>query len=184
MVNKFYSQEYLDILQAEHSKGEWGRRGGGMYSTIYKLLIENKTTTFLDYGSGHGSLKKALDEHYPNQFNVIEYDPGIPEKNIKPEPCGFVTCIDVLEHIEEDFVDNVLDDLQRVTEDVLFLTVSTRKAVRVLRGKGYSMNAHVTVKPPHWWIEKIYSRFDLISFNGGQSEIQFLLKSLNNGSST
>lgn len=176
MVNKFYSQEYLDIIQAEHSKGEWGRRGGGMYKRIHKLLQQNNLTSFLDYGSGHGSLRKALEQDFPGEYNVIEYDPGIPEKNVIPEPCEFVTCIDVLEHIEKEYVDNVLDDLKRVTSNILYLTISTRQANRVLRGKGYAINAHVTVEPPHWWIEKIHSRFKIISFSGGESEVEFLLQ--------
>jgi len=176
MINKFYSEEYLAMLRNEHSKGEWGLRGGGMYKKIHKLLTQYNTTTFLDYGCGHGSLRKALEKDFSGIYNVIEYDPGIVEKSNIPEPCDFVTCIDVLEHIEEQYVDNVLDDLKRVTSNILYLTVSTREANRVLRGKGYALNAHVTVRPPHWWMEKIQSRFNIINFSGQGSEVEFLLQ--------
>ena len=180
MVNKFYSQDYLDILQKEHLKGEWGRRGGDMFSTVHKLLTQNNITEFLDYGSGHGSLRKALDKNFPDLYTVHEYDPGITGKEGLPDPSEFVTCIDVLEHIEESYVDNVLDDLKRVTQETLLLTISTRPAVRRLKGKDYEINAHVTVKPLHWWYEKIYQRFNVLHFEGSASEIEFILKANGN----
>ena len=42
------------------------------------------------------------------------YDPAFPEYG-EPRGADLVCCIDVLEHIEPDLLDNVLDDLARIT---------------------------------------------------------------------
>jgi hypothetical protein len=69
-----------------------------------------------------------------------------------------VACIDVLEHIEPHLLDNVLDDLRRVTRDLLFVTVDCGPAVKVLPD---GRNAHLIQQPPSWWLPKLMSRFDL-----------------------
>jgi hypothetical protein len=69
-----------------------------------------------------------------------------------------VTCIDVLEHIEPDCLDNVLDDLERLAEVLVFLTIHTGPAAKVLSD---GRNAHLTQQPIEWWLPKIWNRFDL-----------------------
>ena len=49
----------------------------------------------------------------------------LPELSAAPQPCAFVVCIDVLEHIEPELLGNVLDDLQRVTAGLGVFTVHT-----------------------------------------------------------
>ena len=67
----------------------------------------------LDYGAA--SLGKTLEEIFKRPLKIHHYDPAMPEWSEPPAPCNFVACIDVLEHIEPDLLDNVLDDLKRVT---------------------------------------------------------------------
>jgi hypothetical protein len=73
-------------------------------------------------------------------------------------PAQMVCCIDVLEHIEPEFVDNVLDDLHRLTEALLFCTICTVPALKTLPD---GRNAHVTVRPIKWWMDKLFDRFDV-----------------------
>ena len=82
--------------------------------------------------------------------------------NYAPAPCVFVACIDVLEHIEPALLDNVLDDLQRVTVGVGVYTVHTGAALKVLSD---GRNAHLIQKPPAWWLPKLLDRFELATFN-------------------
>lgn len=79
-----------------------------------------------------------------------------------PQPCGFVACICALEHIEPPLLDNVLDDLKRVTADVGVFTVHTQPAVKVLPD---GRNAHLIQQPPAWWLPKFLERFELANFN-------------------
>jgi hypothetical protein len=95
-------------------------------------------------------------------LSIHHYDPAIPEWSTPAQPCNFVACIDVLEHIEPALLDNVLDDLQRVTAGVGIFTVHTGPAVKFLTD---GRNAHLIQKPPAWWLPKFLDRFELASFN-------------------
>jgi hypothetical protein len=89
------------------------------------------------------------------------YDPAIPEWAAPAKPCGLVACIDVLEHIEPLLLDNVLDDLQRVTLGVGVFTVHTSAAVKVLPD---GRNAHLIQEGASWWLPKFIQRFELARF--------------------
>lgn len=114
----------------------------------------------LDYGAGKGRLGQSLDVNHP--VTVTLYDPGIPGIDEPPEPKDLVCCIDVLEHIEPEYLDAVLDDLKRVTKKVGFFTIHTGPAVKVLSD---GRNAHLTQQGPEWWLPKIMERFDLHAYN-------------------
>lgn len=116
----------------------------------------------LDYGAGKGRLAFALDEILAEPLKIYHYEPAIPEWSQSPAPCALVTCIDVLEHIEPALLDNVLDDLQRLTESFGFFTVHTGPAGKVLPD---GRNAHLTQQPASWWMPKFLDRFDLATFN-------------------
>ena len=90
------------------------------------------------------------------------YDPGVPEYADLPKPSQMVVCIDVLEHIEPELLDNVLDHLEELTEEVLFATIHTEPAGKVLPD---GRNAHLIQKPPEWWLPKIMERFTLKGYN-------------------
>ncbi|MGB5630948.1 MAG: hypothetical protein WBM57_16390 [Woeseiaceae bacterium] len=86
------------------------------------------------------------------------YDPGVPEYSDPPSPAEMVVCIDVLEHIEPEMLDNVLDHLEELTEKFLFATVHTGPAGKILPD---GRNAHLIQKPPTWWLPKFMDRFEL-----------------------
>ena len=73
-----------------------------------------------------------------------------------------MACIDVLEHIEPELLDNVLDDLQRVVLHVGVFTVHTGAALKVLAD---GRNAHLIQRSPAWWLPKFMERFELVAFN-------------------
>ena len=59
-------------------------------------------------------------------------------------------------------LDNVLDDLKRVTIGVGVFTVHTGPAIKFLTD---GRNAHLIQQPPSWWLPKFMSRFDLVPFS-------------------
>jgi hypothetical protein len=75
-----------------------------------------------------------------------------------PSPAQMVCCIDVLEHIEPDKLEDVLDHLEELTEEILFCTVTTAPARKTLSD---GRNAHLIVKPMSWWLPKIMERFSV-----------------------
>jgi 2-polyprenyl-3-methyl-5-hydroxy-6-metoxy-1,4-benzoquinol methylase len=168
-VSNLLSEEYREQLEQIHSSTKWGATARGKWKQIVKIAESIEEINILDYGAGQGGFKKKLQEEIPNTYNVIEYEPGRKELSASPEPQNYVICIDVLEHVEPELVDNVLDDLKRVTLKRGFFTVSTRLAHRKLPD---GRNAHLTVEPIEWWKDKINKRFNILKFapyeNGGE----------------
>jgi hypothetical protein len=66
--------------------------------------------------------------------------------------------VDVLEHIEPEYVDAVFDHLEDLTEVVLFATIHTVPAKKELSD---GRNAHLTVQPMEWWLPKFLERFSI-----------------------
>src|SRR5206468_6026363 len=92
---------------------------------------------------------------------IHRYDPAIPQWSRPPAPCRFVVSIDVLEHIEPDLLDNVLDDLRRVTAGAGLFSVHTGPAQKILAD---GRNAHLIQQPASWWLPQFMSRFELSTF--------------------
>jgi hypothetical protein len=152
------SEQYRDEQTALHAKGNYGT-ASLQYGQIVSALVEGTgAKTLLDYGCGSmQNLKKVLD----CDVMYLGYDPAIPEFSVK-EPCDLVVCIDVLEHIEPELLDNVLDDLLMLTGKWGFFTVHTGPAKKVLSD---GRNAHLIQKPAEWWLPKITQRWDLWKFD-------------------
>lgn len=104
--------------------------------------------TALDFGSGKGTLAKAIGERFP----IAEYDPAIPGKDETPEPAELVICTDVLEHIEPVHLNAVLRELARLSQRKLFFNIALREASKTLPD---GRNTHLIVKPAEWWREKL-----------------------------
>ena len=156
MNKSLISDEYRAMITKIHSSTIWGRTAANKHPHILKYAAVLNTTTMLDYGAGCGGLKSILEEKFPGVFTVIEYEPGRVECSAPPSPQSYVVCVDVLEHVEPEMIDNVLDDIQRVTLSGAYVTIATCKAFKVLPD---GRNAHLIVETYDWWIEKIKSRF-------------------------
>ena len=132
----------------------------GIASTYFAPIVDDVITQFkindlLDYGAG----KLRLRDSIKSEVNYTAYEPSNPEYADTPEPTEFVTCIDVLEHIEPELFDNVLNELQRVTLKYGFFTIHTGPALKTLPD---GRNAHLIQQPYTWWQPKIKDRFEII----------------------
>ena len=76
-----------------------------------------------------------------------------------PRTAELVCCIDVLEHIEPNFVDNVLHDLERITENLGFFSIHMGPAEKILPD---GRNAHIIQKPASWWLPIISKYFEVV----------------------
>lgn len=152
------SDEYRKLNNKLHQDNPTYGMGGGKHSdTVIKLaktLItpENQFVRVLDYGCGKGMLAKSLP------FSINEYDPAVQGKDESPSPADLVVCSDVLEHIEPDKLNFVLDDLKRVTKQIGYFVISTRKAVKTYAN---GSNAHLIVQGKDWWEKKIAKFFSI-----------------------
>jgi hypothetical protein len=161
MSKPLISEAYRAQQRKLHENPSYGVASLEFAPLVAKIVQENGIREVLDYGAGKGRLGQRLAELLAPPPVVRHYDPAIPEWAATPAPCAFVACIDVLEHIEPELLDNVLDDLQRLTLQSGFFTVHTGPAVKRLDD---GRNAHLIQQPYDWWLPKLMDRFELFAF--------------------
>ena len=156
------SEDYRKMQQQLHENPNYGVASVQLAPLVAQVIEAAGAHELLDYGAGKGRLGIALKDYIQRPLTIHHYDPAIPAWSAPPAPCGLVACIDVLEHIEPALLDNVLDDLKRVTADVGVFTVHIGPAAKVLPD---GRNAHLIQQPPAWWLPKFLERFELANFN-------------------
>ena len=156
------SDAYRDMQATLHEDPSYGIASKHYAPIVASAMQSIGADELLDYGAGKGRLGKALQKQLERPLRIHHYDPAIPEWSAAPDPCAFVACIDVLEHIEPPLLDNVLDDLRRVTAGIGILTVHTDPARKILPD---GRNAHLILQPREWWLERLKARFDIVAFN-------------------
>jgi len=156
------SEEYRKQQQELHRNPDYGVASVKYARLVADVAVAQGATELLDYGAGKGRLGHALKPLLPGPLTIHHYDPAIPEWAGEPRPCRLVACIDVLEHIEPEYVYNVVDDLKRVVAGHGVFTVATGPAEKVLDD---GRNAHLVQKPASWWLPLFMERFELVAFN-------------------
>ena len=149
LISPGYLKEQQHLHFDHPKKHKYGTGGPMWIEQIRDVIRSSHHVTVIDYGCGKGLLAKML------MVQCQSYDPAIPEFSKLPHPADLVVCLDVLEHIEPEFLDNVLDHLVSLAEKQLFVAVSLKEAGRVLRD---GRNAHLIVKDPEWWTKQIVKR--------------------------
>ena len=156
------TEEYRKMQQELHKNPAYGTASVSYAPLVAEVIKAYGVTELLDYGAGKGRLGQTLRQQFNIDLTIHHYDPAIPEWSAPAKPCKLVACIDVLEHIEPDFLTNVLDDLKRVTAGYGVFTVHTGPAVKMLAD---GRNAHLIQKPSSWWLPQLMQRFELVAFN-------------------
>lgn len=151
------SEAYKAQQALLHDAGNYGTASIRYAPLVTDIVNAYKITHLLDYGC---SRLLNLYQHIKPAHKITyqAYDPAVEEYADPPAPAQMVACIDVLEHIEPELLDNVLDDLRRLTEFVLFCTIHTGPAQKVLSD---GRNAHLIQQPLQWWLPKLWDRFDV-----------------------
>jgi hypothetical protein len=168
------TEGYREQQQALHANLQYGTASLQYAPAVQALLEERGITDLLDYGAGKGRLGEALFVHgYRGDYHP--FDPAIPYWSDAPEPAEMVACIDVLEHVEPDLLDEVLDDLQRLTRTVGVFTVHTGPAKKVLPD---GRNAHLIQQPAPWWRRKLSKRFRVLREDGVTNGALFVVEPL------
>lgn len=157
------SDDYRRQLEEKHvSNDAWGTTGVQHYNTIIEMVDLFQAESVLDYGCGKGALGERFREEQKKpgskyaKIEFLEYDPGIPGKDSMDSTGDILVNIDVLEHIEPEYIDNVLADIARRTKRAAFFLISCVPARQLLPD---GRNAHLIVEQPRWWIEKLKKYF-------------------------
>lgn len=147
--------------QELHEKPHYGTSGVRHANQVQALAASLQTQDILDYGCGKSTLANNLP------FKIKQYDPAIPKYNKTPNPADLVVCTDVLEHIEPEYIDNVLDDLKRVTGKRGLFVIATRPAQKHLPD---GRNAHLIQENGLWWLTKLWDRFEVLGVQNTNNE--------------
>jgi hypothetical protein len=146
---RLISDDYRLLQRKMHARNVYGDSGGKWRWTVAGIASAYRCESILDYGCGTGALKRALPW-------VEEYDPGVPGKDESPQEADLVCCIDTLEHIEPECLEDVVRHLRMLTRVMLFTVISTRLAGKVLPD---GRNAHLIVQPKQWWHDNLSRLF-------------------------
>lgn len=147
LVSKEKQKLYAELHKNIPSYG----RGPAIYEEISILIDFLKPKTVLDYGCGKGLLIKSLQERY-HDIEFFNYDPAIEEYNhIDRSHYDLLLNTDVLEHIPEDSIDDVLKHMNKLSGNIFFNLHHGPAVYKLPNGE----NAHCTIKPKDWYREKI-----------------------------
>ena len=166
---KTISQEYLEMQKQLHQNPNYGVASLNMAPVVKKIFETSNFISISDYGAGKKKLRKKLLELGLKNFDYYPYDPAFPEYG-PPKKADIVCCIDVLEHIEEEYLTNVLDDLKKIIVKLGFFTIAVKPARKFLKD---GRNAHLIQKPASWWLPLMCSRFEIELLQ--QTTIGFIL---------
>ena len=140
----------LDVTQStSHAIVNWQ-----VFDIIRSLAKKHNARHILDYGCGKCDLWQALHK----EIEVHNFDPALPGLDARPEPADVVACIDVLEHVEPEYLDNVLTDLARVTLRTALITIATRPALKLLAD---GTNPHRILEDSRWWVNRLKQCFQI-----------------------
>lgn len=166
------SEAYLAEQKLLHQNPHYGVASIKLAPIVRDILKAHQLRSMSDYGAGKQNLKKALDQIGASGFDYFPYDPAFPEYG-PPKPAELVCCLDVLEHIEPEFVESVVSDLANITRKVGFLSIATAPAKKFLSD---GRNAHLIQKPSSWWLPRLCERFEIINLWRADTNILMLVE--------
>jgi len=153
------TDEYRKTLLEMHSGSDWGDSGGQIAGDTIASFLKSfpKIKTILDYGCGKGTLKNWVEDSGITGREWTLYDPGVEKWATKPKgPFDLVITTDVLEHVEEEHLGEVIDDLNALTSKYLYSEIAcylTRNAFQSGPYKGQDL--HINLKAPDEWMIRL-----------------------------
>jgi len=156
-----FSNSYIEQLKQLHNDKKRPRGFGGKLkgdqADWFTYFEKWRPLSVLDYGCGKGVLTQYMTETYPNT-KFIGYDPAI--KMFSKLPKDTFDCVysnDVLEHIEPDYITNVLQQIDSFANRFIWLRIDTIPARKFLPD---GRNAHILLETPDWWEEMLHHNID------------------------
>jgi len=158
------SKEYLSLQKKLHENPNYGVASISFAPLIAQIVKQNNITSISDFGAGKKRLLAALKKHNVKLENYFAFDPAFPEYG-EPKSADLVCCIDVLEHIEIEYLDSVLNELARIHKKIGFLSIHTGPAGKTLED---GRNAHLIQQTSSWWLPKLCEYFEILHLQNHQ----------------
>lgn len=159
-----FSKDYINDLKSLHSDKSRSKGFGGKVKSLgsfKRFMTQWYPQYVLDYGCGKGVMLAHLIDLYPDT-NFAGYDPAVHMFNHRPArqyDCVFSN--DVLEHIEPEFIDDVLEDINSYARYFIWLRIDTKPARKKLPD---GRNAHLIIKDEDWWLDKVSTQIGNIVY--------------------
>ena len=157
---------FLKEYKAMHNSGDKifnGRSLVKYVGYIKNFLEDNDCKTLLDYGCGKGHL--YMEEHYESVTGLLKeplpdfwnldsyylYDPGCEDFKVLPtEKYDAVICTDVMEHVPEEDLGWVIEEIFSHAKKMVFLNVACFKALKTFKD---GTNVHVSIFHHQDWLQ-------------------------------
>lgn len=165
METQTITEEYRRLQQELHQSPNYGVASLAFAPLVADLIRQAGIKSLSDYGAGKKNLLKGLGEAGISGIEYLPYDPAFPEYG-PPQAADLVCCIDVLEHIEPELVDNVIAELARITTKLGLFSIHMGPAAKVLSD---GRNAHLIQKPSSWWLPKLVRHFEILQLQTHQT---------------
>ena len=152
----FATDVYKKQLYTQHNKNKgWGHGASNdKFKKFKNFLEEQECKTIIDYGSGKSNLKGFVEKNY--DYEVTEYDIGIVGIDILKSKADFIVCVDVLEHIELTYLDNVLRHIHDHATKGVFFSICLVSSHNFFED---GTNLHKIIKDKDWWYSKVLQYF-------------------------
>lgn len=149
-----FSKKYIEELRILHADKKRLRGFGGKVKDLgefHTYMNKWNPSSVLDYGCGKGIILANLKEQYPNS-GFVGYDPAVAlyANNATEVECVFSN--DVLEHIEPEYISQVLEHISHLAKKYIWLRIDTLPARKRLSD---GRNAHLIIEDQSWWATTI-----------------------------
>ena len=150
------TDEYKKQLQELQHRGKFNN-WLIKYPDVKKFVELYQPSSLLDYGCAQGGLIKQLKIDFPN-MDIDGFDPAVPDfEVIKKQLYDCIISNDVIEHIEPEFLDQTLKQMQGLFKNYAWFIIACYPAKKLLPD---GRNAHLIIESTDWWLDKIKDIFN------------------------
>ena len=158
MNMKTITNEYLELQKQLHLNPNYGEASLSFAPIVAEIIKKVNIKSLSDYCAGKKNLLLGINNNGIKDIKYFPYDPAFPEYG-GPVASQLVCCIDVLEHIEPELIDNVIQDLAGIVTNLGFFSIHMGPAKKILAD---GRNAHLIQNPSSWWLAKIVKHFEIV----------------------
>ena len=151
------------------------------YDDAFSIVTKHQPSSILDYGCAHGNLVNKLKEDFPDIL-VDGYDPAVEKYHQHPSHSyDLIFCLDVMEHLELEYLDQIIEGIDKLTNQYCYMVIACYPAVKKLPD---GRNTHIIIENPDWWINKLNKHLNeciiddyvVHKLKNGHDELRVMLK--------
>jgi hypothetical protein len=165
------SENYLYLNKTLHTSSQFGTSGHRYAQQIFQIIKSHNINSVLDYGAGKCTLASEI-KLLGCALEITSYEPTNPDLT-KKIPSDLVVCLDVLEHVEPNLLDNVLDDICGLSKQLVFFAIPSGPSSAILSD---GRNAHLVQENFNFWLKKFTPRWSIVYANYLTETIVIMLK--------